>query len=106
VRRLSWWLEDVRRYGVWPRTRRRRIAAEWDRNRELNQAIVSVVTLLRGPGGKDEAGLIGDRIMEVNLNALEANAVLGGIVRYSALSQDELRETVMWHKGREARGRE
>jgi hypothetical protein len=101
--RVRAWIRSSRRYGVRPRTRRRRAAAERARNDELNEVIASVVTLLRGSSvsAADEAESVRARIRELKFNAFEANVVLDMVVGYSTLSLEEFAETVMWHRSRE-----
>jgi hypothetical protein len=102
VSRLGVWVASVRRYGVWPRARRRRISAEWDRNRVLREVIVSVATLVRDSSfGKDEVDLLRAWIRELELDASEANAVVQQVVWYSTLTQPEVQEHVMFHRQRE-----
>src|SRR5215217_6879739 len=111
-KRVLLWLASLWRYGLWPGARRRRRVAERDRyirrNDEINEAIVSVVTLLRGSSvsAADEAESIRARIRELKFNAFEANVVLDRVVGYSTISLDELQAHVLYHVEREERGRQ
>ena len=111
-KRVLRWFASLWRYGLWPGARRRRRVAEQDRyiqrDDEIKEAIVSVVTLLRGGSvsAADDAELVRARIRELKFDAFEANAVLDMVVGYSTISLEELQEHVLYHVEREERGRQ